>query len=107
MSEIRRNYLRFNPESLDIAIAGLDDSGFSNYDTDTDQFNGDMAGLIIDQSFKGCSVVFINREKSDAFLPEGLKCIVKVGKMSPLPALVRWREDLPSNLVKVGFEFLK
>jgi hypothetical protein len=107
MTEYRRNFIRFNPESLDIAILSLDETAFSHYDKSTEQFSGDMAGLIVDQSFKGCSLIFVNRASSEDLLAVGYKCIVKVGDLAPLPAQVRWRENLPSNLIKAGFEFLK
>ena len=107
MAEYRRNFIRFNPESLDIAILSMDETSYSHYDKSTEQFNGETAGLIVDQSFKGCSLVFVNRESSEDFLPVGYKCLLKVGQLAPLPSQVRWREKLPSNLIKAGFEFLE
>lgn len=105
--EQRRNYIRFNPEDLDIAIASLNQKDFQHYDSMTHDFSGNMVGLILDQSFKGASIAVVNKEKSDSFMPVGYKCILKVGQLAPLPAEVKWREVVSGDLLKLGFEFLQ
>ncbi|MDH5655204.1 MAG: hypothetical protein OEZ34_04820 [Spirochaetia bacterium] len=105
MIEQRRNFLRFKPESLDIAVAVIDQEKLNN-PSYSKQLDGDLAGLILDQSHKGCSIIFINRDDSEYFFLEGSKCILQVGKLPPLMAEVKWREKLPSRIYKVGFEFI-
>ena len=101
MAEFRRNFLRFYPEATEIAIIQSEKDPASTGNENL------LPGLILDQSHKGCSLILINRDESESFLPVGYQCMLQVGNLAPMEAELKWRERLPSNVLKVGFEFLQ
>jgi hypothetical protein len=104
--ELKRSYIRFHPEPLDIAVIDLNQEHLDSFTQKYFQFEGNTPSLIIDQSYKGCSVAIHNREQSDEFFKIGFRCLIKVGELAPLRAEVRWREKLSEEILKIGFEFL-
>lgn len=109
-SDQRRQYIRFHPGDLEVAIIYFSDSiqgKEKEYDDDTYFADGDLLGLISNQSYKGCNLVVLNKQKKDDFLPEGYECIVKVGVLSPMKAVVRWRNTLTEDVMQIGFEFIE
>lgn len=102
--EIKRQYIRFHSGDMDIAFLGLEEKMFSIFDDETIEFKGNIAGLVVDESYRGCSLVILNKKKEKDFLKTGTKCIVKLGKESPLQAEVKWRQELDRNIIRVGLE---
>lgn len=107
MSTNRRRYIRFNPEILEVAIIAFQDNKHTEYDDSTFQMEGDLPALIMDESYSGCNLVVINRNKDPGFLKEGTKCTVKAGVLNPMSAEVKWREDVTPDILKIGIEFLE
>ena len=70
---------------------------------DESDFREEIVGILVDESFKGCSVVIHCSHQ----LAAGEKMIVRAGKLSPLPAEVRWSKDIDEKVCKVGLEYLK
>lgn len=67
------------------------------------EFQPNAVGLILDESFKGCGLVILQTEK----LQVGEKVKIKVGKLHPLKAQVRWRAQIDPRVLKIGLEFLE
>ena len=40
-------------------------------------------------------------------LQVGERCVIKLGKLAPLRAIVRWRKPLEEDLLRIGFEFME
>jgi hypothetical protein len=100
----KRQFVRFNSNELDVAFLSLSEDKFSEFDEQTFQFEGDMAGLVIDESYQGCSLILLNKKEDDGFMPIGTRCIVKVGKQNPLQAEVKWRKSVAPDVLRIGLE---
>lgn len=96
-SKVKRKSLRFSPDQT--AYAQIDLEGHC---TD-DSFDPSIVALITDEAYKGCGLVMLN---TDA-LKVGDQCALKVGKIGPIMAEVKWREEIDSRVIKVGFLFLE
>lgn len=101
----RRNFIRFNPDSMETALVDPDENRFLAYHAQNYTFTPSIVALIYDQSYSGCSIIVINYKQENSFLPIGLQCVIKVGEMSPLQGKVRWRETLTNDVLKIGIEF--
>ena len=51
----------------------------------------------------GCSLAVLGTDR----LQVGDVCVVQVGKLAPLRAEVRWRNELDDKVLRVGFMFLE
>lgn len=115
----RRRHMRFSPELLDIAILSEPQSSSESLD-DQAAFAGHNTGLILEQSYSGCSVLVkegrrLKRrpeeepgEEEGAFRYEkDTYYLIQAGRLAPLRAVLRWRREMEPGLVKIGFEFLE
>ncbi len=88
-STTKRKHIRFNPdEDTFIAVKIEDDTLYT--------------GLCVSESQGGCSGVFMNHVN---FI-SGKMCYLKVGKLDPVSAEIRWVTELDTDVVKVGFQYL-
>lgn len=87
--EVKRKHIRFQP----------DDNTYIMVQVDNDVV---YSGLCVSESQGGCSAAFLN---NPAFIA-GTMCYVKVGKLEPISAEIRWVTELDSDLVKIGFQYL-
>lgn len=86
--------IRFQPDPLDYALIDF---------SEDDQFNPTSVGLILNESFTGCALVFKTMQP-----PQTEQIIkVKVGRLNPLRARVVWGKILEEGLIKVGLQFLE
>lgn len=60
-----------------------------------------FGGLCIDESYNGCSGVFVK----NSFFKKDLDCHLKVGKLHLIVSKIRWIKDVDKDLIRVGFEF--
>jgi hypothetical protein len=84
-----RKHIRFEAE----------DKTFITLKFDEDSIHG---GLGLSESTGGCSGVFKNVDKFFA----GVICEIKVGKLEPMQAEIRWVEELDKDIIKVGFQYI-
>jgi len=109
--ENRRQHLRFRlkPEGVqDLQQRSTAALAHIDINSETDQFDPTLLGLLGDQSHTGCSVAFLrSQEIASERLVRGDECKVKAGALHPMRAVVRWREDMDEDFCKVGFEFLE
>ena len=88
--------IRFEPDPLDMALIAVE-----NLD---EPFSPDFAALIYDEApLNGCAIVVRDHPK----LAVGNACLIKVGRMSPIAALVAWRKVLEPRLVHLGLQYLE
>ncbi len=67
-------------------------------------FSPSQSAVIVEESpMAGCGLLLL---RSDHCYP-GVVCRVKVGRMAPLRAEVRWQEELGEEAVRVGMMFLE
>jgi len=91
----KRRFIRAKPDPLDYAALQLKDAG---------TFAPDMVGLIVDEApMGGASIVVLATPK----IKEGQLVRLKVGRLSPLRAEVRWVKPVEKDLLRVGFQFLE
>ncbi len=92
----RRRFMRFLPDPLDTALID-----FKMEET----FSPDFVGLIRQEAYGGCGLLLAYRDELEKEFRSGRKCIIKVGKLDPLPAEVVWAVLLDEEALKVGFRF--
>jgi len=93
----KRKHIRFKPDPLDYALVQFEVGGEQN-------FTPDVVGLIIDEApMGGCGLIL----NATDLLQIEQQCVVKLGRLSPLRAVVRWRYEIDGKLIRVGFEFLE
>ncbi len=66
------------------------------------KFTPAIAGLVINESAKGCALVIRTTES----LQTGDTCVIKLGTLDPFFAEVRWRTQLDAETIKIGVMFL-
>ncbi len=87
--EIKRKFIRFEPDENTYVLLNIQDEEIHS-------------GLCLTESQGGCSAVF----KNNPLYRAGEMVMVKVGKLDPTSAEIRWVSELDKDVVKVGFEFL-
>ena len=90
-----RSRIRFTPEGNEFAILSFN----------LELFQNDLEALIINESTQGSCVVFNKKFiPKDIIISKGIYVLVKIGKLEPVRAIVRWINNIDSDLMKVGFE---
>jgi hypothetical protein len=113
MSELhsgeRRRHIRFKPGSVnleDLEARTREAIAHIGLDPDQAQFAPEVTGFVIEQSHSGCSLVLVRAKEIYDELNKGKLCVIQVGPLSPMKAVVRWRKDLDESVFKVGFQYL-
>jgi hypothetical protein len=88
----KRKFIRFQPDDNTYMIVKLDGENDEIF----------HSGLCVSESQGGCSAAFLN----NASFTAGKMCFIKVGKLEPESAEIRWVTELDEDLVKVGFKYL-
>jgi hypothetical protein len=93
----KRRLIRFPGDPLDFALLdfGPDDRPFSPQQ---------VALLVEEAPMGGCSLAV---SAGGEQLVEGRGCRVKVGRMEPVRAEVRWARALDDRITRVGLQFLE
>jgi len=80
-----------------------DEFGFLSYNLE--KFQQDSAVLIINESIRG-SCLALNRAliPNEIKIEKGLKVLVKVGKLEPVLAIIRWVNLVDEDILKMGLE---
>lgn len=112
MSELhsgeRRRHIRFKPGAVnleDLEARTRETVAHIGLDPEATSFAPEASGFIIEQSHSGCSLVLVRSKDIYDELSKGKNCIIKVGPLSPMQAVVRWRKDLDESVFKVGFQY--
>ena len=90
----RRNYIRFNPDALDVAFISSGDS--------KEDFKAERVALIADQSFKGARLVFVH----DSGIVKNEEYLLQLGKLPVVRARALWLKKPEGEITVIGFEFL-
>ena len=94
----KRNYIRFLPDPNTLLW-------LSQSVTTDEPFEPRFVGLVLDESQKGCSAVFVKDQIGEKLLP-GNRCVLAVGDMPHVTAEVRWQKALDNRSVRLGFEYI-
>ena len=90
----RRSNIRFPPDP--------DSQVLIDFARESSAFRPTLEGMVVDESYRGCSVVFPR-----SYEPQiGDRCLIAIGKLGTYLAEIKWREEVPQDLVKAGFELL-
>jgi hypothetical protein len=84
-AESNRKHIRFNPDMGDIAW-----------------INGKTPGLIVNESYTGCSLIVL----SPAEVEKGDVVQVQVGKLKTMESEVRWVKKIDSYVVRIGLLYM-
>jgi hypothetical protein len=90
----RRKYIRFSAEAKTLAQIGFQE--------DSKDFKPEHVGLVVNEGYKGCAVVF--RIHAD-FQPQRT-CVIKCGLLDPMKARISRVQALDSDVIRVGIEYL-
>jgi hypothetical protein len=96
MEQILRQYLRFPPDEG--AVAWVD----PNPKATRKDFKPTCAALVTDEALAGCGLITIFQDWIDI----GTEFSVRVGRLAPIRAQVRWTKDLGGRVVRLGVEFI-
>ena len=96
MVQIPRQHLRFPPDEG--AVAWVD----PNPQARRKDFRAAFAALVTDEALAGCGLVTID----PGWIRVGTEFSVRVGRLAPIRAQVRWTKDLGGRVVRLGVEFL-
>lgn len=95
----QRRYLRFTPEDVGVAMIHFTDRA-----PDDIQFDPDTAGLVMEEAYAGCGLV-VPGEAGQGNLREGTPCLIRINKIGPIQAEVRWVKTLDEGVAKIGIEY--
>lgn len=84
---------RFQPDPLDSALL--------DFNFDATPFTPTTVGLIINESYTGCSIVL----KAVELRPNQL-LRVQVGRLGVMGAKLIWAKEVEEGLMKIGIQFL-
>ena len=93
-----RKHIRFVPDSGTIAEIDVSSS-------DVESFSPTISGLVFEESFKGCGLTLLRTAATQGFKVD-MQFLIRVGKIGPLYAEVRWRKDLDEKVMNIGVYFL-
>lgn len=92
MGQIPRKYLRFPPEEG--AVAWVDPNPLAT----RKDFQPTFAALVTDEALVGCGLIAIYQD----WIKEGSEFTVRVGRLAPIQAQVRWVRDLGGRVIRIG-----
>ena len=81
------------------AVAWLDPSVYE----DKRHFTPVLSALIVNEALTGCGLIALHQD----WLKEGMVCMVRVDRLGPLTAEIRWIRELGEGVSKIGVEFLE
>jgi hypothetical protein len=90
----KRKHTRFRPDGPAYALIDTDPGGTT--------FNPGFSGLVIDESYGGCSLAVLS--KSAIKIDDILK--VKISELPMTEAQVRWTKKLDSEVSRIGLRNL-
>lgn len=93
----RRRSIRFTPDLGTFAQIDVEENRADG------SFQPSIMALVPEESSKGVGLVILSTSE----LPVGKICRVQVGKLSPLKAEVRWRQDLDAGVLRIGLLYLE
>lgn len=96
----QRRHMRFRPDQVEVALIQ-----FSEAEPEDFFFEAEAAGLVLEEAYGGCGLVTLSHFES-AQPVEGMRCQVKVGKMGPMRAEIRWVKKLDDNVARIGLEYV-
>ncbi|NKI34512.1 hypothetical protein HFP89_04955 [Wenzhouxiangella sp. XN79A] len=95
----KRRYMRFEPDEVVIA-----EVQFIDAEPDDRFFKPRLAGPVLDESYDGCALVALRHALPDG-VTEGSLCLIKLNRMGPMRAEVRWIRALDDDVCKIGVHY--
>ena len=91
----KRKHIRFRPDPTDVAYIDANIASSS--------FNAEFAALIVEEApMGGCGIICLDYKK----FADGDKLRIKVGKMDPVMAEVKWTNIVADGISRYGLQFL-
>lgn len=89
----QRKYHRFKPVSATFASI--------SFNSDLAAFKSEIVGLVFEEAYKGCGVIFLTDER----LIVGAEVVIACGELPLTKAIIRWVNVLDESACKVGIEY--
>ncbi len=96
----KRSHMRFDPG--DVVIAQVQ---FIDAEPDDQFFKADAAGPVLDESYTGCALVALASALPEG-AEQGLPCLVKLNRLGPMRAELRWVKPLDDEVCKIGLHYV-
>lgn len=96
----KRRFLRFEPEEIEIALLQ-----FAEAEPDDFFFEAETAGLVIEEAYGGCALAVLRKTLPDD-AGEGRRLQIKVARLGPMRAEIRWVQPLDDDVSRIGIQYL-
>lgn len=96
----KRRYMRFDPGEVVVAQVQFIDA-----EPDDRFFKADVAGPVIDESYEGCALVALAQGLPEEH-QDGMPCLVKLNRLGPIAAELRWVKPLDQEVCKIGVQYV-
>ncbi|CAM2007970.1 PilZ domain-containing protein [Acanthopleuribacter pedis] len=106
----RRRFFRYSMGSTmqkDLEVRTVEVVAHIDINTEDENFEPEYIGMVVEQSHQGCGLVLVRYSEDYEKIDKGQEVVVKVGRLHPMKAKVRWRKNLDEDLFKLGLEFLE
>lgn len=91
----KRNSVRFSADLGALALILTDDEGH--------KLNISLPALVVDESFKGCSLIAVK----NPLIKRGHILQVKVGHLAPMYAEIRWIKVFDAKICYFGLSYIE
>ena len=84
----------------------LEGNEYGHISYNSEAYSADTAVFVINESMHGACLV-INRKlvPSTITFAQGMYIMVKIGKLDPVTAIVRWVRMMDEDIIKIGVEY--
>ena len=96
----KRRHMRFEPD--EVVIAELQ---FIDAEPDDRFFKPRLAGPVLDESYDGCALVALSHALPED-VAEGTRCLVKLNRLGPMRAELRWVRKIDDEVCRIGVHYL-
>lgn len=93
----QRRHIRFGPEPAEFAL-------LAHKDVYEEPFEPDAVALISNMAPMGGCCLLI---RADYPVRVGDRCVIRLGELRPLVAVLRWRRPLDEEYERFGFQFIE
>lgn len=96
----QRRFLRFRPDEFEIALIQYTEARLDDF-----FFEPEAAGLVLEEAYGGCALAMVRKQLPDT-LAEGSRFQIKVAKLGPMKAELRWIRHLDDDVSKLGVQYV-
>ncbi len=106
----RRRFFRYSMGSTmqkDLEVRTVEVVAHIDINVVDENFEPEFIAMVVEQSHQGCGLVLVRYNQDYEKIVKDMEVVVRVGRLHPMKARVRWRKNLDEDLFKIGLEFLE